>query len=76
MKGFQFFPGLFNYFTQIGFGKDCRCGQIRKIKYSNIIRPAKIIYLELKKTESNVGYKYYDDEFTYSSGILPLANCF
>ena len=80
-EGFPILPGVVqlfyaNWFTQLAFGKDCRCGQIRKIKYSNIIRPAKVVYLEFKKTESNVSYKYYDDEFTYSSGVLPLTNCF
>ena len=80
-EGFPILAGVVqlfyaNWFAQLAFGKDCRCGQIRKIKYSNIIRPAKVVYLEFKKTENNISYKYYDDEFIYSSGVLPLTNCF
>lgn len=80
-EGFPILAGVVqlfyaNWFAQLAFGKDCRCGQIRKIKYSNIIRPAKVVYLEFKKTENNISYKYYDDEFIYSSGVLPVINCF
>ena len=60
-----------NWFTGIAFNMDCRCGQIRKIKYSNIIKPAKIIRLELVKSSKGVSFKYHDGELIYSSGILP-----
>ena len=80
-EDFPILPGVVqlfyaNWFASIAFGVDCRCGQIRKIKYSNVIRPAKVVYLEMKKGENGINYKYYDEGITYSSGILPLENCF
>ena len=29
-----------------------------------------------EKAKWDINYKYYDDEFIYSSGVLPLTNCF
>lgn len=64
-----------NFFAQKAFGIDCRAGQIRRIKFSNIIRPDKRIHLYLKKTDKGVLYKFEQNEdFTYSSGLLPLEN--
>jgi 3-hydroxymyristoyl/3-hydroxydecanoyl-(acyl carrier protein) dehydratase len=51
-------------------------GQIKKIKFSNIIHPDTIIELSLIKKESGIEYKYSDATTTYSSGILPIKNIF
>ncbi len=78
---FPILPGVVqlfwaNFFTNIAFKLDCHCGQLRKIKFSNIIRPAKIIELELTKTQSGINYIYKDENRTYSSGLLPLKNIY
>lgn len=76
-EGLPILPGVVqlfyaNWFTEIAFGADCRCGQIRKIKYTSIVKPADIIELELCRTAKGVSFKYENDEKAYSSGILPL----
>lgn len=64
-----------NFFAKRAFGIDCRGGQIRRIKFTNIIRPDKRIHLYLKHTDKGVVYKFEQTEdFTYSSGLLPLEN--
>ncbi len=63
-----------NFFAKQAFGIDCRRGQIRKIKFTNIIRPDKNIILTLQKSETSINYKYEDMQRTYSSGTLPLKN--
>gem|GEM_PF-632601 len=51
-------------------------GQMRRIKFSNIITPARRIKLSLEKTEKAVSYKFFDDEKVYSSGIFDIKNVF
>ena len=51
-------------------------GQIKKIKFSNIIYPNTIIDLSLTRKETGVEYVFFDDKLTYSSGILPVKNIF
>ena len=63
-----------NWFTGRAFGLDCALGQIRRIKFSNIIKPLEVVELELKKTESGVSFKYYNEEKTFSTGILPVKS--
>lgn len=63
-----------NWFTKLAYGIDCSAGQIRKVKFSNIIKPDEIIELELKKTEKGVVYKYLRGEVLCSSGVLPEVN--
>jgi len=65
-----------NFFAKSVFGIDCSAGQIRKLKFSNIIRPAQILDLILIKTQKGIEFKYTGDDKTYSSGILPLTNIF
>jgi len=65
-----------NFFAESVFGIDCSAGQIRKLKFSNIIRPAQILDLILIKTQKGIEFKYTGDDKTYSSGILPLTNIF
>ena len=89
MSGSNFFKGHFDgmpvlpgvvemfyadYFTQEAFGICCRTGQLRRIKFSNIIQPDMVVQLELIKTESGVSFKYFSDDKIYSSGIFPLKN--
>lgn len=76
---FPILPGVVqlffaNYYATKAFNIDCRCGQIRKIKFSNIIKPNKNIRLIFNKTLNSVIFKYEDDEKTYSSGIFPIKN--
>ena len=68
----QFFYA--DYFIKDAFDIECRQGQIRRVKFSNIIRPDKVVILRLKKNETGVNFKYEDDERTYSSGIFPLKS--
>ncbi len=62
-----------NFFSKLIFDIDCRCGQLRKIKFSNIIRPNKEVYLHLKKTNLGISYKF-ENETVFSTGLLPLEN--
>ena len=68
----QFFYA--DFFIKEAFNIECRQGQIRRVKFSNIIKPDKIIKLKLTKTETGVSFRYEDTERTYSSGIFPLKN--
>lgn len=51
-------------------------GQIKKIKFSNIIHPNTIIDLSLTKKETGIEYVFFDATLTYSSGTLPIKNIF
>lgn len=51
-------------------------GQLKKIKFSNIIKPDKIISLSLTENANSVLYKYFDNDKVYSSGQLPKENIF
>ena len=78
-EGLPILPGVVqlfyaNWFCEYAFKLDCRCGQIRKIKYSNIIQPAKVVELKLVQDAKGVSFKYQDENMVYSSGILPLKN--
>ena len=77
--GMPILPGVVHFFyadffIKEAFKTDCHCGQIRKVKFSNIIQPNKILKLKLNKTDSNISFKYEDNEKTYSSGIFPIQN--
>ena len=89
LRGSNFFRGHFegmpilagvvqffyvDFFIKDAFKLECRQGQIRRIKFSNIIRPDRVLRLRLNKTETGVNFKYEDDEKTYSSGIFPLKS--
>ena len=78
-EGFPILPGVVqlfyaNYFTKLAYDIDCRCGQIRKIKFKNIIFPSREVFLELKKKENSVEFKYYNQDKIFSSGILPTIS--
>lgn len=79
--GFPILPGVVQlfwaaYFTKVAFKLDCNAGQIRKIKFSNIIRPAVIVDLNIEKLPNGINYTYSDEHKTYSSGLLPLKNIY
>ncbi|MCD7878795.1 MAG: AMP-binding protein, partial [Candidatus Gastranaerophilales bacterium] len=63
-------------FAKYAWGNNCSGGQLKKIKFTNIIEPDNIIYLNLKNNENFVNYKYYDEYKIYSSGSLPYINVF
>lgn len=78
-EGMPILPGVVqlffaNWFAKLVFGIDCTQGQVRRVKFSNIIKPLDVVELELKKTDSGVSFKYYNDEKTFSSGILPVKS--
>ena len=58
------------------FNLNIGAGQIKKIKFSNIIYPDTIVKLSLIKTNNGIEYSYYNDETKYSSGMLPIKNVF
>src|SRR5574344_342708 len=56
---FHLLPGIVqlfyaNFFTQLAFNRDCHCGQLKKIKFMNIIRPNDILDLKLELSEKGV----------------------
>lgn len=61
-------------FTKDAFGISCNSGQFRRIKFSNLVTPDKIIDLRLETTERGIDFSYVDSEKKYSSGLLPLKN--
>jgi len=65
-----------NYFTQIAFKKDCHTGQIRKIKFTNIIHADDIVDLLIEKQTKGMAYEYVKGDTIYSSGLLPHKNWF
>lgn len=78
-EGFPILAGVVqlffaNYFIKESLKKDCHCGQIRKVKFANIIRPDMVVNLEITTTGSGYNYKYYQDDIIFSSGVLPKEN--
>lgn len=78
-EGMPILPGVVqlfyvNWFIKLTFGIDCSLGQIRRVKFSNIITPNSIVELELKKNDSGVSFKYCDSDKVFSSGVLPLKS--
>lgn len=60
---------LAQYFSKKLFNTEL-CGQSRKLKFSNIIKPDKFIDLELELLSNSISYKFVDETHKYSSGIL------
>lgn len=76
-NGFHIVPGVVQlfyaqYYARRFFGVDCVSGQYRKIKFTNIIQPDKVLKLELEQVKNGISYKYLDENCGYSSGILPI----
>lgn len=77
--GFPLVPGVVQlfyaqYFAKKIFKIDCVSGQYRKIKFTNIIQPDKLITLELEQQTNGINYKYKDENSGYSSGLLPIKS--
>ena len=49
-------------------------GQMKRIKFSNIIKADSTVNLKLKKQNDLIAYEYFDDEKSYSQGTLPTKN--
>lgn len=58
------------------FNKKLTAGQIRKIKFSNIINAGDCVNLKLTLKENNVIYEYFNEEKTFSSGAFSCENIF
>lgn len=58
------------------FNLNTGIGQIKKIKFSNIIHPNTIVNLSLTKTNNGIEYSYFKEDTKYSSGLLPIKNVF
>lgn len=74
-------PGVVQLYLAAFIGERCFCekltdGQMKRIKFSNIIKAGEIVELELSKTEKNVGYEYHKSEKTFSSGVFSCENIF
>lgn len=78
---FKLVPGVVQLYlakeiANAHFNLELGQGQWKKIKFSNIIEPDKIINLKLEKNEKYLTYEYYDDEKKYSSGVFLCENIF
>ena len=62
--------------VQNTFNIDCSVGQIKRIKFKNVIRPDEIINLKFEKVKDNFVFTYYNGEKIFSSGVLPTTNIF
>ena len=51
-------------------------GQLKKIKFSNLIVPDKEIDLIFTENENSILYKYQKGDKVYSSGQFPKINIF
>lgn len=58
------------------FNKELVSGQIRKIKFSNIINANDIVNLKLKLNETNVSFEYFYEDKVFSSGVFSCQNIF
>lgn len=79
---FEITPGVVQlyiagFLAKYNFGGDILSGQIKKIKFTNIIKADSIINLKLTKSDKNVNFEYFDDNDTiFSSGVFPISNVF
>ena len=51
-------------------------GQIKRIKFNNIINAGEIIKLKLEKEDSRISFEYSDDNKVFSSGVFSCENVF
>ncbi len=58
------------------FHENLSGGQIRKIKFSNIIHAGEVINLKLTRKKSSVSFEYFSEDQTLSSGIFSCENVF
>ena len=58
------------------FSEELSDWQMKRIKFSNIIKAGEVVGLELSKTGKNVGYEYHSSEKIFSSGLFSCENIF
>ena len=58
------------------FKTDLSKGQLKRIKFINVIKPNSIIRLKLTKQEKFITFEYFNDEQKYSSGDFATDNSF
>ena len=80
-KDYPIVPGVVqlyyaSFYIKELFGYKVDVGQLKKIKFSNIIKPDKKISLSFTENANSILYKYFDDDKVYSSGQLPKENIF
>jgi len=63
-----------DWFIKDVFGISLLPVQMKKIKFSNLIRPNQIIKLLLVNEERFISYKYFNNDTTFSSGIFPKSD--
>lgn len=63
-----------SYFGEYFFNKELVGGQMRRIKFSNIIGADEIVDLKLTLNEKSVTYEYYNEEKIFSSGVFSCEN--
>jgi acyl-coenzyme A synthetase/AMP-(fatty) acid ligase len=67
---------LASFLGEYHFKKELVAGQIRKIKFSNIINAGDVVNLCLILNNSNVSYEYLTEGKTFSSGTFSCENVF
>ncbi|MBQ9245131.1 AMP-binding protein [bacterium] len=67
---------LANELAKYSFNKSVTAGQIKKIKFSNIIFPESIINLVLQQTDKSIIFSYNKDDKIFSSGEFLIDNIF
>ncbi len=71
--GYPILAGVVQLFFANWFIEDCfklklPLEQVKKIKFSNIIKPNEVIHLSLTNKEDSVLFKYFDSDKIYASG--------
>lgn len=74
-NNFPILPGVVqlfyaNYFIEDIFKLKLELNEVKKIKFSNIIRPDIEICLRLKNNDKSIEYTYLSDDKNFSSGIF------
>ncbi len=58
------------------FGEELSDGQMKRIKFSNIIKAGEVVDLIFTRTSNNVEYEYKQGEKSFSAGVLSTENVF
>ena len=67
---------LAKVFANIHYNLNLGEGQWKRIKFSNIIEPDRIVNLKLEKSDKQVSYEYFSDDKKYASGVFLCDNIF
>lgn len=78
---FKIVPGVVQLYiakelANIHFNLSLGQGQIKRIKFSNIIKQDSIVNLKLERDEKQVSYEFYSDTEKYASGTFLCENIF